>query len=339
MEDEVTYLCCLVGGTFDRFHAGHKLLLDGACRNSKRVEVHLTNDNMASIKSPYVESFDTRLESVLEWADEYADCPLTIHELEDEMGPAPTHPDADAIVATVETRAMCEIINEMRENDHLEPLHIIEIPHLMDGAGGIVSSTRIRNGIIDQDGNPWISEEQYDSVLKMAKALDDELKIPMGELFMGPEDDPEIAMLATIDALPNPRGMIVAVGDVTVKTLIDMGFTPEIGLIDGQTKRTKLEESDCVNTSIFAHVLTAENPPGLLTPSLRSAIENAILADESVVIEVDGEEDLAPILIHLIAPLGTIVLYGQPGLGVVMRITDIAAKERCRDLLSLFEIL
>ncbi|RZD42358.1 MAG: DUF359 domain-containing protein, partial [Methanobacteriota archaeon] len=117
--------------------------------------------------------------------------------------------------------------------------------------------------------------------------------------------------------------MIVAVGDVTVKTLIDIGFTPEIALIDGQTKRTKLEESDCVNTSVFAHVLTAENPPGLLTPSLRGAIENAIFADESVVIEVEGEEDLAPILIHLIAPLGTIVLYGQPGLGVVMRITDI----------------
>jgi hypothetical protein len=294
---------------------------------------------MASVKSPYVESFDSRLESILEWADEYADCPLTIHELEDEMGPAPSHPDADAIVATIETRAMCEIINEMRVNDKLEPLHIIEIPHLMDGAGGIVSSTRIRNGIIDQDGNPWISEEQYDSVLKMAKALDDELKIPMGELFMGPEGDPEIAMLATLDALPNPRGMIVAVGDVTVKTLIDIGLTPEIALIDGHTKRTKLEESDCVNTSIFAYVLAAENPPGLLTPSLRGAIENAILADESVVIEVNGEEDLAPIFIHLIAPLGTIVLYGQPGLGVVMRITDIAAKERCRDLLSLFEIL
>jgi uncharacterized protein (UPF0218 family)/phosphopantetheine adenylyltransferase len=339
VEDEVTYRCCLVGGTFDRFHAGHKLLLDGACRNSERVEVHLTNDIMASAKSPYVQSFDTRLESILEWADENADCPLTIHELEDEMGPAPTHPDADAIVATVDTRAMCEIINEMRENDQLKPLHIVEIPHLMDGFGGIVSSTRIRNGIIDQDGNPWINEEQYESVLKMAKALDDELKIPMGELFMGPEDDPEIAMLATLDALPNPRGAIVAVGDVTVKTLIDMGLTPDVALIDGQTKRTKLEAEDCVSTSVFVHVLAAENPPGLLTPSLRGAIENAIFADESVVIEVEGEEDLAPILIHLIAPLGTIVLYGQPGLGVVMRITDIAAKERCRDLLSLFEIL
>ena len=339
MEDEVTHRCCLVGGTFDRFHAGHRLLLDGACRNSKRVEVHLTNDDMASTKSPYVQSFDTRLEAILEWADEYADCPLTIHELEDEMGPAPAHPDADAIVATVETRAMCEIINEMRVNNQLEPLNIIEIPHLRDGVGGIVSSTRIRNGLIDRDGNPWISEKQYDSILKMAKTLDDELKIPMGELFMGPEDDTEIAMMATLDALPNPRGPIVAVGDVTVKTLIDMGFTPDIALIDGQTKRTKLNEEDRVNTSIFAHNLAAENPPGLLTPSLRDAIENAIYADESVVIEVDGEEDLAPILIHLIAPLGTVVLYGQPRLGVVMRVTDLAAKERCRDLLSFFEIL
>ena len=339
MEDKATNRCCLVGGTFDRFHAGHKLLLEGACRNSVRVEVHLTNDNMASIKSPYVQSFDTRLESILAWADEYGDCPVTIHELDDEMGPAPTHPNADAIVATIETRAMCEIINEMRVNDELEPLHIIEIPHLMDGAGGIVSSTRIRNGIIDQDGNPWISGEQLESTLKMAKSLDNELKIPMGELFMGPEDDPEVAMLATLDALPNPRGTIVAVGDVTVKTLLDIGLTPEIAIIDGLTKREKLAEKDCVNTTVFAHTLTAINPPGLLTPSLRVAIENAIYADESVVIEVDGEEDLAPILIHLVAPLGTVVLYGQPGLGVVMRVTDVAAKERCRDLLSMFEIM
>jgi uncharacterized protein (UPF0218 family) len=279
------------------------------------------------------------LESILAWADEYGDCPVTIHELDDEMGPAPTHPNADAIVATIETRAMCEIINEMRVNDELEPLHIIVIPHLMDVAGEIVSSTRIRNGMIDQDGNPWISEEQLESTLKMDKSLDNELKIPMGELFMGPEDDPEIAMLATLDSLPNPRGTIVAVGDVTVKTLLDIGLTPEIAIIDGLTKREKLAEKDCVNTTVFAHILTANNPPGLLTPSLRVAIETAINADESVVIEVDGEEDLAPILIHLVAPLGTVVLYGQPRLGVVMRVTDIAAKERCRDLLSMFKII
>lgn len=339
MEDELNFHCCLVGGTFDRFHAGHKLLLEGACRNSQRVEVHLTNNQMALVKSPYVQSFDTRLESILEWADNYADCPVTIHELEDEMGPAPTHPDADSIVATAETRAMCEIINEMRVNESLEPLHIVEIPHLQDGAGGIVSSTRIRNGIIDQEGNPWISQEQCESALKMVKTLDSELKIPMGELFMGPEDDPEVAMLATLDSLPEPRGIIVAVGDVTVKTLIDMGFTPQIGLIDGMTKREELADEDKVNTSVFAHILHAENPPGQLTPMLRMAIENAIFADESVVISVEGEEDLAPILIHLIAPLGTIVLYGQPRLGVVMRVTDIATKERCRDLLSQFEIL
>ncbi|NCG42484.1 MAG: DUF359 domain-containing protein [Euryarchaeota archaeon] len=37
--------------------------------------------------------------------------------------------------------------------------------------------------------------------------------------------------------------------------------------------------------------------------------------------------------------MGTVVLYGQPRLGVVMRVTDVAAKERCRDLLSMFEII
>ena len=51
----------------------------------------------------------------------------------------------------------------------------------------------------------------------------------------------------------------------------------------------------------------------------------------------EGEEALAPILIHLLAPLGTVVLYGQPSAGVVLRVTDESTKARCRALLNTFE--
>jgi hypothetical protein len=57
-----------------------------------------------------------------------------------------------------------------------------------------------------------------------------------------------------------------------------------------------------------------------------------------VLLDVDGEEDLAPIIIHLLAPLGTVVLYGQPSAGVVLRVTDESTKERCRALLDTFEV-
>jgi uncharacterized protein (UPF0218 family) len=55
-------------------------------------------------------------------------------------------------------------------------------------------------------------------------------------------------------------------------------------------------------------------------------------------IEVDGEEDLAPMFVLATAPLGTIIVYGQPRQGVVMRVLDVQAKQRARNLLVHFEV-
>jgi len=55
-------------------------------------------------------------------------------------------------------------------------------------------------------------------------------------------------------------------------------------------------------------------------------------------VEVEGEEDLAPMFVLATAPLGTIIVYGQPRQGVVMRILDLQAKQRARNLLVHFEV-
>ena len=60
---------------------------------------------------------------------------------------------------------------------------------------------------------------------------------------------------------------------------------------------------------------------------------------DTVIINVAGEEDLAPLYIHCLAPIGTVVLYGQPHQGVVSQITTLDVKKRCRELLSMFEVL
>ena len=73
---------CLVGGTFDRFHDGHKALLNTALDVAELVEVWITNDAMSQNKSPFLESFEDRRESILSWAGER----ITTHELEDSMG-------------------------------------------------------------------------------------------------------------------------------------------------------------------------------------------------------------------------------------------------------------
>ncbi|MGB2176250.1 MAG: adenylyltransferase/cytidyltransferase family protein, partial [Candidatus Poseidoniaceae archaeon] len=50
MEEERHYLRCLIGGTFDRFHSGHQLLIQTALRQTDFIEVHVTNDAMAQAK-------------------------------------------------------------------------------------------------------------------------------------------------------------------------------------------------------------------------------------------------------------------------------------------------
>ena len=102
------------------------------------------------------------------------------------------------------------------------------------------------------------------------------------------------------------------------------------------TKRIELEQK--VDLSDFSLILSAQNPAGEVTPSLIESIDAALHSDQTACIEVDGEEDLAPLIVHLLSPLGTNVIYGQPGKGVVLRITDLKAKRQCRKLLSMFEV-
>lgn len=339
MATEVRYACCLVGGTFDRLHSGHKLLLSMAISRSEQVEIHVVNDEIAGRKSPHIQPYDDRVDAIYDWLSEKSYHSVSIFQLNDSFGPAPNHESADAIIATPETIGNCQEINRMRELSGLGKLSILEVPHMLDYSGKIISSSRIRSGMIDSDGNAWIDDQNRQHELKMVATLDNELKTPMGTLFEGPEEYPEVAMSEAIESIDRQNSSIVAVGDVSVATLIGMGIIPDIGIVDGMTKRVKLNESELIDSSHFTNILNAINPAGHIMPSLIDAVENALSKDEPTIINVEGEEDLAPIIIHCLAPIGTAVIYGQPKTGVVVQISTLAVKKRCRDILSMFEVV
>ena len=50
-------------------------------------------------------------------------------------------------------------------------------------------------------------------------------------------------------------------------------------------------------------------------------------------VQVDGEEDLMAIIAIVIAPRGSVVLYGQPGVGVVAVEVGPGSKSRSRTIL------
>lgn len=132
--------------------------------------------------------------------------------------------------------------------------------------------------------------------------------------------------------LPEISGKVVyAVGDVVTINLIRQGLVPDIAVVDGHTMREPVDHSPAV----FSHRIHAKNPPGTLTPDLMDALCRAV-EDPGVLILVDGEEDLAVIPLVLAAPPGAVIVYGQPGEGVVLCEVTQEAKMRAREMLTHF---
>jgi len=80
-------------------------------------------------------------------------------------------------------------------------------------------------------------------------------------------------------------------------------------------------------------VYRVKNPPGTLTEEAFKAVAEAMRNEEPTKIIVNGEEDLLTLLAVKEAPLNSIVLYGQPGEGVVLvKVTEEKRREIIRIL-------
>ena len=333
----------LLGGTFDRFHKGHRKLLEIGLSECQNLEIWMTSDNLAKGKDPRIESWSDRKELIINTLEGDVLERISFHVLEDLYGPATNREDVQAIVCTPETVENCKKINSLRLENSLAPLHIIIAEHELDWKGRPISSTNIRRGIMDREGYPWLHEEigLFDLILNRDVELS--LKTPFGQLVEGDENKPKLAMKEVLSRISDSTGPIIAVGDVTVKALQDLGRSADIALIDGMTKRQKWARSSEIDEGLFDTVLRCSNPPGQITQDLNRCCIEAISKfgygidegkSQSTLIVIDGEEDLAPLIIHPLASLGSVILYGQPGKGVVIRYTDLDAKSRCRSLLE-----
>ena len=126
-------------------------------------------------------------------------------------------------------------------------------------------------------------------------------------------------------------GTVYAVGDVVTRNLQKNGITPAVAVIDGHTMR-----SPCVRMpALRGECINVKNPAGTLTDELIRALSFGV-SHPPVTIIVDGEEDLAVIPLVLAAPQGSIILYGQPHRGVVMRTVNREAQETARHFLDHF---
>lgn len=137
----------VVGGTFDSLHKGHRCFLERAT-SLGTVKVGLTSDKMAlETKGEGVESFEERSQHLLDFISD-----LEIEKIDNSFGFA-VEEDFDYIVVSSETRTRAEKINQERELLGKEKIEIVEVDFILADDGEPISSTRIRSGEIDKEGN------------------------------------------------------------------------------------------------------------------------------------------------------------------------------------------
>jgi len=136
----------VVGGTFDLLHKGHRGFLSKAASLGE-VKIGLTSDEMAKrTKGVEVESYEKRKENLLSFLPD-----AEIERIDEPMGFAP-YEDFDYIVVSEETRPRAEKINEERKKQGKKEAEIVEVELVLAKDGKPISSSRIRKGEINKEG-------------------------------------------------------------------------------------------------------------------------------------------------------------------------------------------
>jgi len=141
------------------------------------------------------------------------------------------------------------------------------------------------------------------------------LKEPLGRLYKGNG-------LECITAMEKEllfAKKVVAIGDMTAFYLLKASIVPDLLVVDNKTKR--MQVSDHI-TEMLDHesykTIRVKNPAATISKDLIDLIQDSLNSDEHVKIVVEGEEDLATLPAILCAPMGSVVVYGQPNEGSVL---------------------
>jgi cytidyltransferase-like protein len=313
------YTHVFVGGTFDRLHVGHQSLLTTAFALGNQVTIGLTSDAFVrQYKSHHVDairSFATRHQELTDWCIK-KDLLSRVHiiAIDDPYQPAASGL-FDAIIVTPENAFRAGEINAMRGKQGLTPLAPIEVPLVMAQDGKPISSSRVRGHEIDRHGD-----------LILPNSLRWALAQPLGAIVA----DLDISRLQKIPCL-------VTVGDVTSKRILDAGISPSLMVVDNQVERKP--STLFTNHTFDPHTYVAHVKSG---PGFISDVALTILREwgdepqKKIVLIVEGEEDLLALPAVLYAPIGAVVLYGQPGKGLVHVEVTSELKTKVKRLLEQF---
>lgn len=149
------YNLVATGGTFDLIHKGHIELLRKSFSISSKVIIGLSSDELVKkmgkkISKNYHQRFES-LSSAIE--KNFPNSSYQISKLENDFGPAVLEEGVEALVVSEETKNTGQILNQLRAKKNLPPVEVIVVPMVLAKDGSRISTTRIRDSEIDNEGN------------------------------------------------------------------------------------------------------------------------------------------------------------------------------------------
>lgn len=346
------YKLIAIAGTFDRLHKGHRYFISQAFNLGEKVIIGLTSDeyaeNKLSVKAESdkdgisrkfkIQNFQTRKRELDRFLEQVGLLARTeIIKIEDVYGPAIEDNEIEVLLVTDETFKGGEEVNKKRKELGLKPLNLLKIPIVLAEDKKRIASTRIRIGEIDRWGKVFESRITNNES-RISDNLRQELKKPLGELIRGDSNNLMEIAEKLKKAVGKTNSIIIStVGDEVTKLCNEVGIPINLAIIDYKVRREKkyhsLSELGFLSSKalktpqgwqaashdspgVEESVSKVKNPPGHITKELVGAVKNAYLRivkdDKQRIIKVEGEEDLAGLPAILLAPLGSVILYGQP---------------------------
>ena len=130
---------------------------------------------------------------------------------------------------------------------------------------------------------------------------------------------------------------IVSVGDQVTYTLLKYDIKPFMGIVDYKTRRGSCSDDVKKLIKSFGRkTFVVRNPSGCISDDLWSVIKYAFedLKSGDILIEVEGEEDLASLAVIYMAPSVVTIIYGLPDRGVLVVKPTSEIKQKIKKVLD-----
>lgn len=310
-----------LGGTFDHFHLGHQHLLQFALGLADQLIVGVVSNPLPFTKifPDSLEAYSTRVKHLEQFAtDNQLSKRLTFTPLTDVYGPTLSQPQIDLLVVSPLTLSGGQQINQKRAELNLPALSIKVTDLVTDQTGIPISSSRIRQGLINRQGEAFIQAFTTNQQLLTDQRY--RLKPPQGDVY-------KTDQLASVASGPH---LNVLIGDQITRQFYSQKLPFQLAIVDGKIQRRPAplpEHHFGVN-----QILSSQNPAGTIGKNIAQLISQTSLSTSTLII-IDGEEDLLVFPALLLLPLKTRIFYGQPEVGAVMITVTETSKQAALDLM------